>query len=375
MRMTVGVGRGCVVGHGGIDPEDRGRRAARGRGAQARVETRLSAVASAGAGPPRGVRRRRHAPAQPRRRAQLEPRHAGDDARRHRRDRRRRAASGRPAAAGRCSPSRAGAGTSGGAGWPVAPHRPRLRRPGSRLGGRHTTAPSPRPPTAARRGGRSVLGRRRRPGRRSPGRGADEAWAAGAEGTLLHTVGGGPWSRVDLGTDLDLTAATFVDQRDGLGGRRGPVRGGAGPDPSHDGRRRHLDAPGRAPVGAHPRAVLRRRRSRAGRSGEDWGVDGDVASGVVLATRDGGATWQEQPTLLTEVLRAVSFADELHGWAVGDVGAVTATTDGGETWLPQDSGTGTAPDAASPRCPPRRPGSSATTGAILTTSNGGGSAL
>ena len=38
------------------------------------------------------------------------------------------------------------------------------------------------------------------------------------------------------------------------------------------------------------------------------------------------------PTPITSAISRITFASESHGWAVGDLGFVIATTDGGETW-------------------------------------------
>lgn len=58
----------------------------------------------------------------------------------------------------------------------------------------------------------------------------------------------------------------------------------------------------------------------------------------VMTTFDGGASWNFVMTP-GAVLRDVAFADGLNGWAVGDGGAILATVDGGNTWNPQPSGT------------------------------------
>lgn len=62
-----------------------------------------------------------------------------------------------------------------------------------------------------------------------------------------------------------------------------------------------------------------------------WAVGYDI-----VKTVDGGLNW----TLLSSpsaTLRAVSFADELRGWAVGDNGLILATVDGGSNWNVQDA--------------------------------------
>jgi photosystem II stability/assembly factor-like uncharacterized protein len=86
-----------------------------------------------------------------------------------------------------------------------------------------------------------------------------------------------------------------------------------------------------------------------------WAV-GD--QGVILATTDGGATWREQASgvppmappggcdrgvggepiqsMCTNVLWDVDFVDDTTGWAVGSDGIVVHTRDGGATWTRQE---------------------------------------
>lgn len=67
-----------------------------------------------------------------------------------------------------------------------------------------------------------------------------------------------------------------------------------------------------------------------------WVVGDD---GAVLATSDGGTSWQPQRSDPTGLLNSVQFIDAQRGWAVGGNGAVLATSNGGASWQPQDSGT------------------------------------
>ena len=60
--------------------------------------------------------------------------------------------------------------------------------------------------------------------------------------------------------------------------------------------------------------------------------------GTIVATSDGGATWTGQISKTTVRLRGVSFSDTAHGWVVGDGGYVSRTDDGGVTWTTPDSG-------------------------------------
>lgn len=80
-------------------------------------------------------------------------------------------------------------------------------------------------------------------------------------------------------------------------------------------------------------------------------IDKDVAwavgeRGVMLSTRDGGATWNLHPTRFTSnTLHGVSFSDQQHGIAVGgdarpyglpSAGVVLRTRDAGQTWKSAD---------------------------------------
>jgi photosystem II stability/assembly factor-like uncharacterized protein len=64
---------------------------------------------------------------------------------------------------------------------------------------------------------------------------------------------------------------------------------------------------------------------------------GGCGKGVTNPGGDGnpnGGGWVRQTSRTTYDLLAVSFADTLHGWAVGDY-VILHTSDGGLTWLPQ----------------------------------------
>ncbi|QSA97709.1 YCF48-related protein [Methylococcus sp. EFPC2] len=67
-----------------------------------------------------------------------------------------------------------------------------------------------------------------------------------------------------------------------------------------------------------------------------WAV-GD--SGTILATRDGGAHWTPQKTETPAGFASVYFVTENQGWVVGAAGVIFSTTDGGEKWTKQVSTT------------------------------------
>lgn len=60
--------------------------------------------------------------------------------------------------------------------------------------------------------------------------------------------------------------------------------------------------------------------------------------GNVVISRDNGLTWIQSIAPTRTLLTAVSFPDSQHGWAVGHDGVIIATQDGGATWERQDQG-------------------------------------
>jgi photosystem II stability/assembly factor-like uncharacterized protein/tetratricopeptide (TPR) repeat protein len=58
----------------------------------------------------------------------------------------------------------------------------------------------------------------------------------------------------------------------------------------------------------------------------------------VFHSADAGRTWSIFDTGTTVPLHAVTFADDQHGWAVGELGTILASADGGRTWQSQRAG-------------------------------------
>lgn len=54
---------------------------------------------------------------------------------------------------------------------------------------------------------------------------------------------------------------------------------------------------------------------------------------LVLASTDGGRTWEEQRVAAPEGLTSVFFRDALHGWLVTADGTLRSTADGGRRWV------------------------------------------
>lgn len=110
---------------------------------------------------------------------------------------------------------------------------------------------------------------------------ADNVWAVGAAGTVLHSADGGQsWAAVTSGVAVDLYAVCFPDANNGC------IVGG---------------------------------------------------DGTVLTTSDGGGTWIEIESGVPFELRAVSMAGSAH-WIAGRL-AIMQSTDGGASWTMFETGT------------------------------------
>ncbi|MEK6322970.1 MAG: YCF48-related protein [Acidobacteriota bacterium] len=122
----------------------------------------------------------------------------------------------------------------------------------------------------------------------------DVGWAvgvdSGADGVVLKTTdGGSSWTATRIGHKEVPTTVFFVDANNGW-------IGGATPPP-----------------------------------GDDEGIGGPSA---LLATTDGGNTWQSRYNVPISIYR-VFFVDKMNGWASGSKGVIYNTADGGLTWNTQ----------------------------------------
>jgi photosystem II stability/assembly factor-like uncharacterized protein len=57
--------------------------------------------------------------------------------------------------------------------------------------------------------------------------------------------------------------------------------------------------------------------------------------GHILYSDDNGASWSQAKVPTRQLLTAVYFADDMHGWAVGHDALILASADGGQTWTQQ----------------------------------------
>ncbi len=168
-------------------------------------------------------------------------------------------------------------------------------------------------------------------------------FAAGSHPVILATSdGGATWVRENAGLGhAALSAVAFSDARHGW--TVGHVSSVTGPEPSF--------VLATSDGGRHWREVYRTNDGRLfGIATSDrlhsWAVGSsaaldarsEYAAAYIVATNDGGTHWKTQSAGRFEGLFDVTFADRLHGWAVGYKGTILATSDGGRTWAMQHSG-------------------------------------
>ncbi|MBI5445970.1 MAG: hypothetical protein HY900_32745 [Deltaproteobacteria bacterium] len=149
---------------------------------------------------------------------------------------------------------------------------------------------------------------------------AQEGWACGRWGTIVHTRdGGATWARQTTGTDYTLTSISFVDARNGWAvGDGGTILrttdGGSTWEKQ------------KSPVPYFLMGVQFVTKEKG------WIV---TERTHILATTDGGKTWAVQFQDQDFILKSVSFCDEQNGWAAGEYGFIYRTADGGRSWQRQ----------------------------------------
>lgn len=164
----------------------------------------------------------------------------------------------------------------------------------------------------------------------------DHLWAAGQVGQIWHSQDGGKgWQAQDSGTKRQLLSVAFVNTRRGLAvGDFGTLQrtedGGATwtkvPLP------KEIKLPPDVAEVVDPGDVVLSAISFADPD-HVW-IAGEF--GVILASSDGGLTWQSQESPVQNTLFGIFFADQQRGWAVGLESTLLRTTDGGATWQKQE---------------------------------------
>ena len=98
-----------------------------------------------------------------------------------------------------------------------------------------------------------------------------------------------------------------------------------------------LGATWRGPPGNLPAAAAQFDFAALAASGPEVWIAGSPGSRV-FHSADSGRSWAAFATGSLLPLRAITFVDNRHGWAVGELGTVLATGDGGQIWRLQRCG-------------------------------------
>ena len=162
-------------------------------------------------------------------------------------------------------------------------------------------------------------------------------WVAGDGGVVLRTRDGGrSWSRQTVETKESINDVYFRNEEDGyLMAATEIFLTEDGGETWRSSARFHAQT-----FGAEPELYSVRFTSKK----RGWIVGSlsrgeNVVDSLVLATTDGGASWQRQRVPVRDELIHLDFDGDKRGWIVGSGGRVMHTRDGGETWQVQNSGT------------------------------------
>ncbi|HZS46334.1 MAG TPA: YCF48-related protein [Blastocatellia bacterium] len=211
---------------------------------------------------------------------------------------------------------------------------------------------------------------------------ANEGWAVGRNGVILHTGnGGGDWSPQPSSTDENLIDIQFINKTTGWavsvnrvlstsnGGRTWSdvwdtstinlSEGESGADTGiqfqaamisiafYDANHGWALALGWDPSAGKYSTPLVLNTNDAGKSW-DWQVIDQEYGLIAVAdsktciiagklgrlaqTTDGGKTWERRSSLTEDDILGVSFSSPKQGWAVGSHGTIISSNDGGRTW-------------------------------------------
>lgn len=172
----------------------------------------------------------------------------------------------------------------------------------------------------------------------------DRAIVVGYAGKIIETTNGGrTWQQLESGVEDALFSVYFADEQRGwVTGQDGLILHTA--DGGKSWTRQESNAVFKDMDGTSQRAYLFAITGLGTR--HLWAV-GDRS--MLVRSTDGGATWSasqvkmeadlsggEGMAAADPVFYDVGFADEQHGWIVGEFGKIMYTSDGGATWAEQN---------------------------------------
>jgi photosystem II stability/assembly factor-like uncharacterized protein len=158
---------------------------------------------------------------------------------------------------------------------------------------------------------------------------AEQGWACGRWGTILHTSDGGlNWERQKTPTDYTLSDIKFIDTKHGWAvGDNGTILR------TVDGGLNWVREKSPVPyflMGVHFVDTEK-----------GWIV---TERTNILYTKDGGKCWTVQFKGEDFILKRISFFNSQNGWAVGEFGIIYHTSNGGQSWEKQGGGFDFSPD-------------------------------
>jgi photosystem II stability/assembly factor-like uncharacterized protein len=152
--------------------------------------------------------------------------------------------------------------------------------------------------------------------------GANDVWAVGAGGTIVHsTDAGATWASQNSGTLADLDGPTFPDALHGW------VCGSSAPTGASS---LLATSDGGATWGDVTPSGLGSSLANASLVDAQHGWLGTVG-GYVYRTSDGGTTWTRKRLVVTHDQVTVDFVNALDGWALSPT-ILWRTTNGGTSW-------------------------------------------
>jgi photosystem II stability/assembly factor-like uncharacterized protein len=160
----------------------------------------------------------------------------------------------------------------------------------------------------------------------------NRGWVAGSGGTLLETIDGGQtWRKLNSLTKDNLRDVYFANEKIGwLVAERDLLKLKTNDEPRTYLLRTEDGGLSWRPVFLNESDVNARLVRVVFADADRGWVFGE--SGVVFATRDGGAHWVRQASPTKYLLLGGDFVDSAHGWLVGAGATIIQTSDGGTTW-------------------------------------------